>query len=129
MEIVRESLPVASMGTYLCTHIRLTVPSLPAIWSVSDGRLPPGLRLDAHSGRLYGVPIQAGVWCCGLHAQLGTHSALAPLAMVVSPASAPFRVQPAFSRGLLAEIRMRYPRSATATVPAPIRISPGPGAS
>lgn len=105
LDIVRESLPAASVGSYLCAQMRLATPSLPVIWSVCDGRLPPGLRLDAHSGRLYGVPTQAGVWCCSLRAQLGAQAALAPLALVVSPA----RAAPTLPvRGLLAEVRRRH---------------------
>lgn len=108
MEIAREPLPAASVGSYLCTHMRLTNPSLPVIWSVSDGRLPSGLRLDAHSGRLYGVPTQAGVWCCSLRAQLGACTALAPLAMVVRPGQGPRRVPALSSQGVLAELRTRH---------------------
>ncbi|GMU43525.1 MAG: hypothetical protein IT479_12925 [Xanthomonadales bacterium] len=105
LEIVRETLPVASVGSYLCAHMRLATPWIPVIWSVCDGRLPPGLRLDAHSGRLYGVPTQAGVWCCSLRAQSGARAALAPLALVVSPA----RAAPSLPvRGLLAEVRRRH---------------------
>jgi hypothetical protein len=108
LEIAREPLPAASVGSYLCTHMRLTNPSLPVIWSVSDGRLPTGLRLDAHSGRLYGVPTQAGVWCCSLRAQLGACTALAPLAVVVRPAQGPRRVPALSSQGVLAELRTRH---------------------
>ncbi|MBL8244738.1 MAG: putative Ig domain-containing protein [Rhodanobacteraceae bacterium] len=108
LEIAREPLPAASVGSYLCTHLRLTNPSLPVIWSVSDGRLPPGLRLDAHSGRLYGVPTQAGVWCCSLRAQLGAGAARAPLAVVVRPTQGPRRVPALSGQGVLAELRMRH---------------------
>jgi hypothetical protein len=43
------SLPLSVMGG---TH--------PYHWHVVKGELPPGCRLDAHSGRIFGVPTSAG---------------------------------------------------------------------
>ena len=69
--IAHLRLPALHVGSALDMPILLESPCVNVIWSVGDGRLPPGLRLQADSGRLHGIPTTPGVWCCSLRAQAG----------------------------------------------------------
>lgn len=107
-QIARTPLPAASVGVYFSASMRLCTPDATVIWSVCDGRLPPGLRLDAHSGRLYGVPTQAGVWCCSVRAQQGVRASLAPLALVVGARVSPCESARTPVASVLHEVRARH---------------------
>lgn len=108
LEIVREAVPAASVGKYLRTCLRLTTASIPALWSVSSGRLPPGLQLDARSGSLYGIPTHAGVWCSCIRASVGSSSAVTSLVLVVRPSALQHPSLSTQGQSLLENVRSRH---------------------
>ncbi len=56
------SLPSVSVGSNVNTVIGATGGAQPYTWHLDGGKLPPGLKLDIHSGALVGIPTAAGTY-------------------------------------------------------------------
>lgn len=60
LTINTSSLPTGVVGTTYETKFLAMGGQQPYLWSIRDGKLPPGLELDEKSGALMGVPTAAG---------------------------------------------------------------------
>lgn len=58
--IVLARLPTARQGSSFTASLQVVGGRKPHFWTVSEGRLPPGLFLDAQTGRISGIPQQPG---------------------------------------------------------------------
>ncbi|MGD0752412.1 MAG: Ig domain-containing protein [Anaerolineales bacterium] len=77
LEFLPDQMPAAKVGQPYQVDIQIARNVTPAgIYSITDGKLPPGLKLvsdrDLQIGRISGTPSQAGtykftvsVWCLG----------------------------------------------------------------
>jgi hypothetical protein len=54
--ITTSSLPPGTVGTEYSTQLALTGGNAPFKWTVTSGKLPPGLELDATTGAIAGTP-------------------------------------------------------------------------
>jgi|GEM_PF-3502237 len=111
LEIARTRLPAMRCGEPVQVEFELTEPREDAAWFVTHGRLPPGLRLDARSGTLSGIPSQAGVWCCAVGVAVGTRRALASASFVVE--LQPAQAVPTLLHRVLLQRRAERTRAAT----------------
>jgi len=60
LRIVTDSLPNAVRGELYNAELTAADGSLPYIWTVSQGDLPPSLSLDSGTGLISGIPEEAG---------------------------------------------------------------------
>ena len=60
LAIVTASLPMAHAGFLYSAQMRATGGQPPYLWMVTGGVLPEGMQLDAQSGQISGVPLNAG---------------------------------------------------------------------
>lgn len=64
--IAAPSVPSLAVGSRFSLDLALTGAAERPIWYVASGQLPPGVRLHAHSGALYGIPTTPGDWSCSI---------------------------------------------------------------
>lgn len=62
LTIITRSAPGGRVGRRYELSLAATGGYSPYRWSIAGGTLPPGLKLDAMSGRIAGTPTQAGRW-------------------------------------------------------------------
>lgn len=71
MQITTAGLPNAFRARGYDQTLQVSGSSGAIVWSVSAGNLPPGLRLDAATGRIYGKTAVRGTWNFTVAAQDG----------------------------------------------------------
>lgn len=103
LRILNDALPDALIDTSYEVLLGADGAAAPATWRVVGGELPPGLSLDA-SGRLSGVPTQAGVHAVVVEASSAELKALASFTLAVRRFAASLgvldEVLPAARRGV-----------------------------
>jgi hypothetical protein len=62
LSITTTTLPSISAGSNVRLKINVTGGAQPLIWSVTGGKLPPGLKLNATRGLISGVPTAPGTF-------------------------------------------------------------------
>jgi len=62
LTITTSSLPSATVGSNLQITIGVAGGTQPLAWKVSSGKLPPGLKLQAATGEISGVPTAPGTY-------------------------------------------------------------------
>ncbi len=62
LTIATAALPSTTVGTSYQTGVGVTGGAMPYTWQVSDGNLPPGLKLDAKKGVIAGTATTAGTY-------------------------------------------------------------------
>ena len=62
LAILDDKVPAAVIGRHYTFLIRAWGGKKPYAWSVIDGELPEGLKLDTQSGLISGIPVQMGRW-------------------------------------------------------------------
>jgi hypothetical protein len=89
LAIATASLANATVSTAYSATVAATGGTAPYAWSIASGSLPPGLGLDAASGRISGTPTTAGTWAFTIRvtdAQNPAASATRALAIAVGAA-------------------------------------------
>jgi hypothetical protein len=77
LNFVTKSLPAATVGHPYTSTIRLQGGKGPYQWTITKGRLAPGLMLQSSSGEIGGTPTQTGVFRFTLNVRdLGTNAAV-----------------------------------------------------
>jgi hypothetical protein len=69
VQITTESLPNARRGRFYNQTLQASGGSNSFVWSVSAGSLPPGMWLDAATGKIYGKAALKGTWNFTITAQ------------------------------------------------------------
>jgi large repetitive protein len=54
--------PIGKVGTRFTYQMKLWGGVSPFSWTIASGRLPPGLRLDASTGLIRGIPSGSGTY-------------------------------------------------------------------
>ena len=62
LRITTESLSAVAAGSFVRSKITVSAGTEPLTWKVSDGRLPPGLKLNSKTGVIAGKPTTPGVY-------------------------------------------------------------------
>jgi hypothetical protein len=62
LTITTSSLPNITVGSNTDIGIRVTGGTQPLIWKMSSGKLPPGLKLNAAKGTIFGTPTTRGTY-------------------------------------------------------------------
>lgn len=90
LRIGKRPLPRAQVGRSYVADLTAAAGALPRVWGVAHGRLPRGIRLAPHSGRLYGTPGETGTFRVVLKVRDQLKAATAqPFSLVVLPSSRP----------------------------------------
>src|SRR6185436_11076221 len=126
LSITTTSFAGGAVGNAYSQTAAATGGTLPYVWSLAPGPLPPGLVLNANTGAITGTPTSPGTFNFTLHlADGGAQTADKPLSIVVSPATLSITTT-SFAGGAVGNAYSQTAAATGGTLPYTWSLAPGP---